>query len=162
MHKLISYLSAIALTLWVGGLWATGYLAVPVLFHAQPDRQLAGLLAGEIFHVMAYVGLVCGSILLLAERLYKPAGASRTQLYLIVAMLVFGLIIQFGIAPVMADLKLQAQPLDVMASSYANHFKMLHGVSSILYLIESLLGMMLVAKSYSFGHSRTCENSTTK
>ncbi len=147
MHKLISYLSAIALTLWVGGLWATGYLAVPVLFHAQADRQLAGFLAGEIFHVMAYVGLVCGSILLLAEILYKPAGASRTQLYLIIAMLVLGLIIQFGISPVMADLKVHAQPLDVMRSGFAEQFKMLHGISSILYLVESFLGMILVARA---------------
>ncbi len=148
MQKLISYLSAIALTLWVGGLWATGYLAVPVLFQTQPDRQLAGLLAGEIFHMMAYVGLVCGGILLLGERLYKQDSASKTRLYLIVAMLILGLVIQFGISPVMADLKVQAHPLDVMSSPFADHFKMLHGVSSILYLIESVLGMILVVKAY--------------
>jgi hypothetical protein len=69
-------------------------------------------------------------------------------------MLVLGLVIQFGLSPVMADLKVQARPLDVMHSAFADRFKMLHGVSSILYLLESLLGMILVARAYAIGHSR--------
>jgi len=47
----------------------------------------------------------------------------------------------------MNDLKAQALPLDVMHSALADHFKMLHGVSSIIYLIESLLGAFLAIKT---------------
>src|SRR4030067_236139 len=52
------------LTLWVGSLWAIGYIAVPVLFHALDDRQLAGNVAGRVFAVVYLVGLVAGPLLL--------------------------------------------------------------------------------------------------
>jgi len=48
---------------------------------------------------------------------------------------------------IMNDLKAQAMPLDVMHSALADRFKMLHGVSSIIYLIESLLGAFLAIKT---------------
>ena len=152
MKKLFSALCTIALTAWVGGLWSIGYLAVPVLFHAQPDRQLADMLAGEMLNSVGYLGLVCGGILLLGEICTASCGHTRKiwqqkNFWLIAAMLVLGSVIQFGLSPVMADLKVQALPLDVMHSAFAGRFKMLHGVSSILYLLESLLGLYLITKS---------------
>jgi hypothetical protein len=42
-------LAAWALTLWVGGFWAIGYLAAPMLFYNLDDRMLAGMLAGKMF-----------------------------------------------------------------------------------------------------------------
>jgi hypothetical protein len=62
--------------------------------------------------------------------------------------LLLTVILQFGIQPIMADLKAQALPLDVMHSEFADRFKMLHGVSSVFYLIESLLGAFLVIKTH--------------
>ena len=56
----------ILLTLWVGGLWATGYLVAPLLFHMLDDRRLAGEIAGRMFSAMNYLGLACGMLLLLA------------------------------------------------------------------------------------------------
>jgi len=148
MNKLFSALSTIALTAWVGGLWSIGYLAVPVLFRAQPDKQLAGLLAGEMFNALGYVGLVCGVILLLHKFRCTPEKFwQERNFWIIVVMLVFSLLIQFGLSPVMANLKVQALPLDVMHSPFADRFKMLHGISSILYLLESLLGLYLVLRS---------------
>lgn len=167
MKKILPALSAIALTAWVGGLWVTGYLAVPVLFHAQPDKQLAGMLAGEILNAMGYVGLVCGVILLLQAKVSatrQPAEGSwhKTKLWIIAAMLVIGLIIQFGLSPLMVDLKVQARPEDVMHSAFADRFKMLHGVSSILYLIESLLGLYLVTRSTTPTHLDAINNNASK
>lgn len=149
MNKLFLALSTIALTAWVGGLWSIGYLAVPVLFRAQPDKQLAGLLAGEMFNTLGYVGLVCGVILLLHTiRCGKPERFWQVKIFwIIVVMLAFSLLIQFCLSPVMANLKIQALPLDVMHSPFADRFKMLHGISSILYLLESLLGLYLVTRS---------------
>ena len=152
MKKLLSALSAIALAAWVGGLWSVGYLAVPVIFHAQPDKQLAGMLAGEMLNAAGYLGLVCGGILLLQKfcsACGKPERFWQEKIFwIIAAMLVFGLIIQFGLSPLMADLKIQARPLDVMHSAFADRFKMLHGISSILYLLESLLGLYLVIRAH--------------
>lgn len=148
MQKIYSALSTLALTIWLGSLWAVGYLAVPVLFHAQADKQLAGMLAGEMLGAVGYVGLVCGTLLLL-QGFFTPSdmqnnSARKNELGLIAAMLLIGVVIQFGIAPVMADLKIQARPEDVMHSAYAAKFKTLHGASSILYLLESLLGLYLL------------------
>jgi hypothetical protein len=133
--------------LWVGGIWGIGYVAVPVLFNALPDRQLAGLLAGKMFSWMAYVGIAC-AVYLLAYQIYDLGRRAWKQAsFLLVAiMLVLVLVGQFGIQPVMADLKAQAFPLDVMQSALASQFKALHGFASILYLLQSLLGAGLVIK----------------
>ncbi|MBI5430995.1 MAG: DUF4149 domain-containing protein [Nitrosomonadales bacterium] len=148
MKNLSQYLATLLMTAWVGGLWATGYLAVPVLFYAQPDRQLAGMLAGQMFALVGYLGMVCGAYLLIQRLAVSGRSAMRQPLFRIVAaMLLITLVIQCGIQPVMADLKAQALPLDVMHSAFADRFKMLHGISSMLYLILSLLGAVLVIKS---------------
>ena len=60
----------ILLTLWVGGLWAIGYIAAPTLFAMLDDRKLAGALAGQMFHIISYIGLVCGTLLFISL-LYK-------------------------------------------------------------------------------------------
>ncbi len=147
MQKLISSLATLSLTIWLGGLLAIGYLAVPVLFHALPDKQLAGQLAGAMFNALGYVGMICGVILLLTKRYVQPAHFWRNpSVWIIAAMLGLSLIIQCGLSPIMAQLKLHAQPLDVMHSSDAAQFKMLHGVSSILYLLESVLGVILLLR----------------
>jgi hypothetical protein len=149
MKNLSHHLAALAITAWVGGLWATGYLAVPVLFYTQPDRQLAGELAGEMFIRLGYLGMVCGMYLLIQHISLSGRATFRLALFWIVAvMLLLTLVLQFGIQPVMADLKAQALPLDVMHSAFADRFKMLHGVSSVIYLIESLLGAFLVIKTH--------------
>jgi len=150
MKNLPNHLSSLAVALWVGGLWTIGYLAVPILFYAQPDRQLAGMLAGNMFETFGYVGIVCGVFLLLHRWLTVSKQISRDgSAWLIIVMLSITLLTQFAIQPLMADMKLQALPLEVMHSSLASQFKMWHGISSILYLIESLLGAWLVARSFS-------------
>lgn len=147
MKNIPHHLAALAVTLWVGGLWAVGYLAVPILFHSQPDKQLAGMLAGQMFVALGYVGIVCGTYLL-GYRLRTSGTASLRDPLIAVtaAMLVITLIVQFGIQPLMTDLKARALPLDVMQSALADEFKAWHGVSSVLYLVESLLGAWLVLK----------------
>jgi hypothetical protein len=142
------HLASLLITAWAGSLWAVGYLAVPVLFYAQPDKQMAGMLAGQMFSLVAYLGMVCGAYLLLYRYFKYGRIALRQNLFWVLsAMLLFTLVIQCGIQPVMTDLKAQALPLDVMHSAFADRFKMLHGVSSIIYLIESLLGIYLVIKT---------------
>jgi len=148
MKNLTAHLASLSITAWVGSLWAIGYLAVPALFHALPDRQLAGMLAGEMFVWSGYLGMICGFYLLAHYVSQSGRAVIRQQLFWIVAiMLLITLAIQFGIQPVMSDLKTQALPLYVMHSPLAEQFKMLHGLSSALYLAESLLGALLVIRS---------------
>ena len=49
-----------------------------------------------------------------------------------------------AVAAVVAAL---AMPADVMHSVFADRFRTWHGVASIAYLIESLLGLVLVLKA---------------
>jgi hypothetical protein len=149
MKNLSQHLATLLTTAWVGGLWAVGYLAVPVLFYAQPDKQLAGMLAGQMFTWVAYLGMVCGTYLLIQHiSMSGRASFRHTLFWTVAAMLLITLVLQLGIQPIMTDLKLLALPLDVMHSAFADRFRMLHGVSSILYLLQSLLGAFLVIKTY--------------
>jgi hypothetical protein len=148
MEKLSRHIAALLTTAWVGSLWAVGYLAVPVLFYAQPDRQLAGVLAGQMFTLTAYLGIGCGTCLLLHQAGMSGRAALRNSTFWIVAaMLLISLLLQFGFQPVMNGLKQQALPLDVMHSAFAGRFRMLHGLSSITYLVQSLLGMFLIIRT---------------
>jgi len=78
MKNISSALASLLTTAWIGSLWAVGYLAVPVLFYAQPDRQLAGMLAGQMFTLVGYLGMVCG-LYLLVQRISMSGRASFRQ-----------------------------------------------------------------------------------
>ena len=150
MKNIAHHTASLAITAWVGGLWAIGYVAVSVLFRAQPDKQLAGMLSGQMLTVVSYIGIVCGAYLLLYLLAISGKTAVREWVFwLVTAMLAITLLLQFGIYPLMADIKLQAQSPDVMQSALASRFKMWHGISSVLYLLESLFGVPLIIKGAS-------------
>ena len=128
-------LERILLTLWVGGLWVTGFLVAPVLFALLDDRALAGTLAGNLFAKVSYIGLLCGSVLLVLYSLRKRSNAWRMMV--IIAMLVLVFIGQFVLSPMITDLRQQGL-------SETARFGQLHGLSAVLYLISSVLGMVLV------------------
>ncbi len=124
--------------LWIGSLWTIGYLVAPTLFAVLDDRSLAGMLAGRLFTIGNYLGLVCGSLLLLGVSL-NPTGGSRWgwRAGLLAAMLGIIMVSQFVLQPMLADLKTQGV-------ATAEAFARLHGVSASLYLANSLLGLVWV------------------
>ena len=129
-------------------MWMLGYVVVPVLFKMLPDRQLTGLVAGQLFTLLAYIGIACALYLLIYQLQQSGCMVLRHSTFRVtVAMLLLVLIGQFILMPILADLKVQALPLDVMHSTLAPQFKTWHAVSSILYLIQSLLGIALVLYS---------------
>lgn len=147
MKNISHHLATLLLTAWVGSLWAIGYLAVPVLFSAQADKQLAGMLAGRMFMTAGYFGMFCAAYLLLQHLAISGRVVWRQTTFVVILMMLFiTLLIQFGFQPIMAELKTLALPLDVMQSELASSFKALHGASSIAYLVESLLGGFLIIK----------------
>ena len=148
MRDLPRYLAALSTTLWVGGMWMLGYVVVPALFKLLPDRQLAGRVAGELFTLLAYIGIGCALYLLIYQlQQHGRAALQRASFRITVAMLLLVLIGQFVLQPILADLKVQALPLDVMQSALAAQFKTWHAVSGVFYLIQSLLGIALVIAS---------------
>ncbi|MCG6969976.1 MAG: DUF4149 domain-containing protein [Gammaproteobacteria bacterium] len=141
----MSFLSAIErvlTTAWVGGLWAIGYIAAPTLFAVLDERKLAGQLAGEMFHIINWLGLICGALLLLI--VLKRYGRVW-QLWVVLVMLVFVANNEFVLQPMMAELKIQGL---VDGSAAKSRFGILHGLSSAAYMLISILGLALVGLGF--------------
>ena len=146
MRTLSEVLYRWALALWIGGMCAIGYVVAPTLFSSLGDRQLAGLVAGKLFSLIGWIGLGGGAYLLvfLIGR-WGAAVIRRGVFWLVVLLLVLTAAGQFGIQPLMAQLKAEALPRDVMDSIFRDRFAAWHGVSSVVYLLETILGLWLVA-----------------
>lgn len=148
MRRISEALYLFSITLWAGGLWAIGYLAAPVLFSQLGDRQLAGMVAGKLFALIGWIGLGAAAYLLVflvgrwGTRVFRLAG-----LWLVLLMAAMAAVQLFGIQPLMEQLKLDALPREVMESVLRDRFATWHGVSSILYLVQSVLGLWLVVWS---------------
>lgn len=127
----------ILLTLWVGSLWAIGYIAVPALFARLEDRTLAGTLAGTMFEIVAYIGMVCAVLLLLSNQVRTPGRRLNWRAVVLLVMLLLVIAGQFVVAPMIAEIR-------VAGTSASSAFAWLHGVASFAYLITSLLGLALV------------------
>ena len=143
---MLSRLNLIVITLWVGALWTTG-LSAYVLFDSLQDKQLAGSLAGKLFTVVSYIGMASGFYLLIQRLLNYGTGALKQSFFWAVfVMLLLVLAGHFGIQPILAQIKADAMPADVMHSIFAERFGKWHGVASVAYLVECLLGFVLVLK----------------
>jgi hypothetical protein len=144
MRKLASALYSVAVAVWVGGLLAIGLIAAPVLFTQLADRSQAGALAGAMFNITAWTGLACGGYLLLFVMLAKGWRAIQSGVFWIVlSMLALTAAGHFGVQPILAQLQADALPRRVMESAMRDRFATWHGVSSALYLAQSLLGIAL-------------------
>lgn len=148
MFRVWEGLASILLVIWLGCLIALGAIAAPVLFSALDDKVLAGILAGKMFNIGAWVGISAG-IYLLFHRLFRDgvAALKSTFFWLVLIMLLLTLAGHFGIQPILQNLKNQAFPLAVMQSVFADRFSQWHGISRVLWIIQSLLGVVLVWRS---------------
>jgi hypothetical protein len=144
--RLFDVVQAIAVTLWVGTLWSTGALVAPALFRMISDRTLAGDIAGYLFGMTAFIGLACAGCLLTVRLIQDRTDVLRQPLFwLVLSMVVLVCVSQFGIQPVLASLREQAYPQQVMQSASAGSFAIWHAAAGILYLVQSALGLVLVA-----------------
>jgi hypothetical protein len=146
MKQWLENLAVITATFWIGGLWVVGFVAYE-LFKMIPEAQLAGNIAGQLFKMMAYVGMA-SSIYLLIQRVYQYGTNALKQgfFWLILLMLILILVSHLGINPLLEKFKLEAMPKDVMESVFANRFSTWHGISSIAYLLECFLGVLAILK----------------
>ncbi len=153
MNQLTDKLATIVITLWVGALWAVGVTAY-ILFTSLPtDTQLAGMLAGKLFSLVSYCGLFSGFYLLIHRLLgYGTRALKQGYFWAAFVMLVLVAFGHFGIQPLLAQLKSQALLSgalngDVMQSVFASRFKNWHGIASVAYVLECLLGFVLVLRA---------------
>jgi hypothetical protein len=145
-------LRLLLITFWVGSLWAIGYIVAPTLFATLSDRMLAGTIAGKLFRIEAWVTVVC-SLLLIGMTLRAKAGQAVAEdtnnrkmvIWLATGMLACTLIGYFSLQPFMGALREAAQG-GIMNDEARKQFGLLHGVASVFYLIQSVLGIVLVLK----------------
>ena len=137
---LLSASARILLTLWVGSLWVAGFVVAPLLFTELDDRALAGTVAGSLFTLTSYIGLVCGSLLLAFNGMVFRRGNWRAAV--IVCMLLLVIVGQFVITPMVVELRVQGL-------TDSPRFGQLHGLAGVLYSITSVLGLVLVAAGQS-------------
>jgi hypothetical protein len=137
-------------TLWAGSLWTIGFIVAPTLFGTLSDRVLAGNIAGSMFRAEAWLSIAC-ALVLLALLQWSPGALElkRRRLLgaLVLSMLVCTLLSHFGITPLMAELKAQAQGSSgIMDEAMRSRFGMLHGVSTVIFAVQSLLAGVLIWK----------------
>lgn len=133
----------ILLTLWIGGMWTTGLVVAPTLFK-NFERALAGDIAGRLFSMLSLIGIACAVLLLAVAVLRARRAVWRDwRAGVVLLMLVIILIGEFGVAARMRELK------ELLAASAAGsasllEFQWLHRSASTLFLLNSVLGLVLV------------------
>ena len=148
MHTTAQRVFVYIFALWLGSLVTIGYVVAPVLFATLHDTQVAGMIAGQLFRIEGTISLVVGvALIVFANLLVKRGLAHYKQVrWYLLAMLIGAAIVAFILQPMMNAMREEAlaQGFPVMLSPLAASFGRLHGVSSVLYLIQTLLGLVLM------------------
>lgn len=149
--------------LWVGSIWTIGFVVAPTLFAMLADRNAAGAIAGGLFRIEAWLSLGCGLLLLLLHRMARGQGtADPWSSRLIIGMLLCTLVGYFVLQPFMAELRTAVGVDGVMTQEARARFEVLHGVSSALYLMQSLLGGALLWKFAAFRQAAAVVDRTSR
>lgn len=146
----LAAIQRLVLTAWVGSTWTTGLLAVPLAFSVIQPQSLAGTFASHIFYWQSVIALFCAPVILLLHpyterrlRWFQPI------ILVVVMMAALAAIQQFLLAPIMAGARIELMSTvnEATRAALAARFGWLHGLSSVLYLIQCLLGALLIVKS---------------
>jgi hypothetical protein len=147
-HAKIQRLFTVISGLWVGSFIAIGFLVVPILFATLGDRQVAGVIAANLFKINAYIGVgVCSLLMLVANHLVNLGNRSYRKIrWILLLMLICTVAASCIIIPWMNALRDQALLLGISIrdTSNAKLFGLLHMVSSVVFITQSILGFALV------------------
>jgi hypothetical protein len=147
-HSPIQRLFSVISGLWVGGFIAVGFLVVPILFMTIGDRQVASMIAANLFKSTAYISVaILGFLMVMANHLLKLGKSQyRSIRWILLLMLACAISAAFIIIPWMNALRDRAFQLGISVwdSGGASTFGLLHHFSSAIYVIQSILGVGLV------------------
>ena len=118
------------MVLWAGSLWSLLWVAA-VLFRAQGDRHLAGLLAARFFQIETYLGLGVAALAILL-----PGRTRFFWAYFAAALLAVNEWI----------LKRVMHLAQTHGTAAGLSFGAWHGVSAVLYLMACIAVLILVWK----------------
>jgi hypothetical protein len=121
----------VLLVLFAGSLWSLTWVTW-VLFHAQSDRHLAGVLVGPLFSIEAYLAVAVAVL-----GLILPGRSQFVWGYLAAALLAVN---EWALRPVMVAARTHG-------SAFGLSFGAWHGVSMVLYLLASIAVLILIWKN---------------
>ena len=106
----LKFLMLLALIVWIGGIIFFAFVMAPTLFGVLPTTRLAGDVVNATLGKLHWMGLLCGVVFLICSLLYnwqkyvqlKPFALNHI---LMVLMLAFTMVSQFGITPRMRELR---------------------------------------------------------
>jgi len=148
LSRMLPNLRLLLAALWAGSVWAVSYLAAPSAF-AVLDSTRAGSVVGVMLTREAWLAVALAVLLWLLVWRSDDLDAKRRRWlnWTVFGMLGCSLAVYLGLQPLMAAIREAAGPAGVRASPQWGTFMALHGVSQLLYLVESVLGGVLVVKS---------------
>jgi len=148
MHITAQRVFVFILTLWVGGIITVDYIVTPTLFATLSDSQVAGMVAGALFRVEGIISMILSVGLIVFANLLVKRGCGRYKniRWYLLAMLICSVISAFVLEPMMDSLREEAlsHGFPVMLSPLAQAFGRLHIFASIVYLLQSLIGLVLL------------------
>jgi hypothetical protein len=143
---LMQRVGAVIASLWIGSQLTVGYLVAPLLFSTL-EPGAAGNVAARLFRFETLFGCACAVILVMTARRLETQGTPAWRKvrwlvnWMLVCVAVIG-VLQAFMEPMRVAALLQGT--DVGHSADAARFGIMHGVSSLIYLVESLLGLVLL------------------
>ena len=146
MNRLCTLLTS----LWLGMQVMAGYVAAPILFE-RLGKQEAGNIAGVLFSINNYFGLLAWTMAWLVVRSNQNRSLNnngKVAPKFIILLLLLTASNQFLISPVIAAHK--TGTANWLLSLLGGSFGMWHGISSIIYLVCSLLGLGLLWRYLKF------------
>ena len=135
-------------SLWAGALWVLGYVAAPAVFSIA-SGTLAGDIVGSFLHRLAWISFACAALMLVLVRFSPDLDGARHRFLnlLVLAMLACALVMYVGLQPAMTQMREAAGPEGIRASPLWTKFAIMHGVSQLFHLVESVLAAVLLLKS---------------
>jgi len=147
---MMNRLCALLTSLWLGMQVMAGYIAAPILFE-RLGKQEAGNIAGMLFSINNYFGLLAWTVAWLVVRSNRNRSFSdncKAAPKFIILLLLLTASNQFLISPVIAAHK--TGTANWLLSLLGGSFGMWHGISSIIYLVCSVLGLGLLWRYLKF------------
>jgi hypothetical protein len=134
--------------IWAGALWVLGYIAAPAVF-GTVGGTVAGDIVGAFLRRLAWISIACALLMGVLVRLSADLDAARRRYLtlLVLAMLACALVMYVGLQPAMVAMREAAGPEGIRASPLWTRFAVMHGVSQLFHLIESVLAAVLIVKS---------------